>query len=158
MTLPVRGGRSDTDAMTPAERSLVALSRPECLALLGRAQIGRAVFTERALPAVVPVTFAVYGDAIVMCTASDTRLASAATRGVLAFEVDDIDPTTRSGWSLVVTGVAQRVDHELEQARIRYALQPWVPGGHDVFIRLPLTVLTGRRVSSGDQDDATQIG
>jgi uncharacterized protein len=132
--------------MIYAERALTALSRRECVGLLAGQQIGRVVFTERALPAVVPVTFAVHDDAVVMCTAADTRLAAAATRGVLAFQVDDIDPSTRSGWSVVVVGVAELVDDHAEQARLRLVLQPWVPGRNVVFIRLPLKVVTGRRI------------
>jgi nitroimidazol reductase NimA-like FMN-containing flavoprotein (pyridoxamine 5'-phosphate oxidase superfamily) len=140
--------------MMGTERSLVALSRRECVALLASQQLGRAVFTERAMPAIVPVTFALHGDAIVLCTASDTRLASAATRGVLAFQVDDIDPHTRSGWSVVVVGVAELVVGSQEQASIRGLLDPWVPGTNDVFIRLPLRVVTGRRILATSAADA----
>jgi len=132
--------------MTHAERCLVALSRRESIALLAGAQVGRAVFTERALPAIVPVTFAVQRDAVVMCTASDTRLAAAATHGVLAFEADAFDLSARTGWSVVVTGIAELVEDSIERARIRCVLQPWAPGVIDVFVRLPLTVVTGRRV------------
>ena len=139
--------------MMYAERSLTALSRRDCVALLGGKQVGRAVFTERALPAVVPVTFAIHDDAVVMCTASDTRLASAASRGVLAFQVDDIDPSTRSGWSVVVVGVAELVNDPVKQAGIRVVLQPWAPGQNDVFIRLPLKVVTGRCILADGESD-----
>jgi uncharacterized protein len=138
-----------------AERSLMALSRRECVALLSEEKIGRAVFTERALPAVVPVTFAIYNDAVVMCTSADTRLAAAASRGVLAFQADAIDPSTRGGWSVVVVGVAELVDDPVEQARIRLVLEPWVPGQNEVFIRLPLKVVTGRRIlGSGESGES----
>jgi nitroimidazol reductase NimA-like FMN-containing flavoprotein (pyridoxamine 5'-phosphate oxidase superfamily) len=141
--------------VTAIERSLEALSTRECVALLTGKQVGRAVFTERAMPAVVPVNFAVHSDAIVLCTASNTRLATAATSGVLAFQVDDIDPHTRSGWSVVVVGVAELVESSQEQASIRSMLQPWAPGTNDVYIRLPLRVVTGRRIlATGDSDTA----
>jgi nitroimidazol reductase NimA-like FMN-containing flavoprotein (pyridoxamine 5'-phosphate oxidase superfamily) len=137
--------------MIYAERSLTALSHRDCVALLsGGAQVGRAVFTERAMPAVVPINFIVSDDAIVMCTAADTRLALAATRGVLAFQVDDIDPGTRSGWSVVVVGVAEVVDGAEDQARLRCVLEPWAPGNNDVYIRLPLKVVTGRQILASD--------
>jgi nitroimidazol reductase NimA-like FMN-containing flavoprotein (pyridoxamine 5'-phosphate oxidase superfamily) len=132
----------------------MALSRRECVALLSKGKIGRAVFTERALPAIVPVTFAIYDDAVVICTAADTRLAAAASRGVLAFQVDDIDPSTRGGWSVVVVGVAELVDDPAEQACIRLVLEPWVPGRNEVFIRLPLKVVTGRRILGSGESDA----
>jgi nitroimidazol reductase NimA-like FMN-containing flavoprotein (pyridoxamine 5'-phosphate oxidase superfamily) len=131
----------------------MALSHRDCIALLSGAKIGRAVFTERALPAVVPVNFIVQDDAVVMCTAADTRLAAAATRGVLAFQVDDIDPVTRSGWSVVVVGVAELVDNPAEQAGIHLLLQPWAPGRNEVYVRLPLKVVTGRRIQASDESD-----
>jgi uncharacterized protein len=139
--------------MMRTERALTAMSRRDCVTLLAGKQVGRAVFTERAMPAVVPVTFAVYDDAIVMCTAADTRLASAASRGVLAFQVDDIDQDTRSGWSVVVVGVAELVTDHVEQATVRSLIEPWAPGRNEVFIRLPLKVVTGRRIEASGEAD-----
>ncbi|HEX4699229.1 MAG TPA: pyridoxamine 5'-phosphate oxidase family protein [Actinomycetes bacterium] len=126
--------------------SLELLSRSECVRLLTGAQVGRVVLTAGALPAVVPVTFAVLDDAVVMCTASDTRLAAAADGGMLAFEIDEVDLPSRTGWSVVVTGVAELVMDSLTRSRIRGMVVPWAPGHLDVFIRLPLTVITGRRI------------
>jgi nitroimidazol reductase NimA-like FMN-containing flavoprotein (pyridoxamine 5'-phosphate oxidase superfamily) len=143
--------------MVFAERALTALSRRECVGLLAKEQIGRAVFTERAMPAVVPVTFAIDDDAVLICTAPDTRLAAAASRGVLAFQVDDIDANTRAGWSVVVVGVAELVDDPQEQARIRLVLQPWAPGRNEVFIRLPLKVVTGRRILGSEASDRSDL-
>lgn len=132
--------------MTHDVLSLELLSHTECVLLLTRAQVGRVVFTVAALPAVVPVTFAVLDDAVVMCTAPDTRLAVAADGGVLAFEIDELDPPSRTGWSVVVTGVAELVTDPLTRSRIHGVVVPWAPGHHDVFIRLPLTLITGRRI------------
>jgi nitroimidazol reductase NimA-like FMN-containing flavoprotein (pyridoxamine 5'-phosphate oxidase superfamily) len=130
------------------ERALVVLSQRECLALLRTEQVGRVVFTERALPAVIPVTFAVLDDAIVLATRPGSRLARSARGGVLAFEVDQLDPVTRTGWSVVVTGVAEFVADPAEEARVRTVLDPWAPGGNNLVLRLPLTVVTGRRIEA----------
>jgi len=143
--------------MMQAERSLTALSYRDCVQLLAGEEVGRAVFTERALPAIVPVAFAVHDDAVVMCTAADTRLAAAATRGVLAFQADRIDPSTRSGWSVVVVGIAEVVDDAAEQARIRLLLHRWAPGRNEVFIRLPLKVVTGRRIVAEVEQDGRAL-
>jgi uncharacterized protein len=140
------------------ERALVVLSRRECLELLRTEQVGRVVFTERALPAIVPVTFGVLGDAIVLATRVGTRLARSARGGVLAFEVDRLDPVTRTGWSVVVTGMAEYVVDPVEAARIRTVLDPWAPGGHDLVLRLPLTVLTGRRIEAEVFPVAARMG
>ena len=141
--------------MPHEQRSLRALSPSESVDLLSRAQVGRVVFTERALPAVVPATFAVHGESVVLRTAADTRLATAADGGVLAFEADDLDPVTRTGWSVLVTGVAELVTDPAERDRIHRAVTPWAPGDQDVCIRLPLTVVTGRRIASSSSAPAT---
>jgi uncharacterized protein len=132
--------------MSREVRSLELLSHLECVQLLTSAQVGRVVFTMAALPAVVPVTFAVHEAAVVMCTAAETRLAAAADGGVLAFEIDELDPRTRTGWSVVVTGVAKLVTDPLASSRLHGIVAPWAPAHHDVFIRLPLTVVSGRRI------------
>ena len=127
-------------------RSLEALSRRESIELLSRQVVGRVVFTHSALPAVVPVTFAIRDDAVMIRTAQGTRLAAAADRGVLAFEADEIDPVARTGWSVVVTGVAELVTDLMQQDFIESVVEPFVPRDDDVYVRLPLTVVTGRRV------------
>lgn len=138
------------------EKSLLALSRSESVELISRSQVGRVVFTERALPAVAPVTFALNGDDIVMDSTGDSRLVAAAARGgVFAFEVDNIDPAARTGWSVVVLGEPELVVG-LGGERLDLTLEPLV-GRPDVCIRLPLTVVTGRRIArSGDTPTAPE--
>lgn len=122
------------------------LTREECVELLAGCQVGRMVFTVGALPAVVPVAIALDGDAVVCRTASGSRLAHAADGQVLALQVDEVDVRTRSGWSVVATGVAGVVRDGPEARRIADLVQPWVPGHDDVGIRLPMTVVSGRRL------------
>ncbi len=140
------------------ERALIALSRRECLELLRTEQIGRAVFTDRAMPQILPVTYAVLGEDIVLATTSTSRLAVASEGGVLAFEVDHHDPVTRTGWSVVVTGLAHQVVDRLEQARVLSVLDPWAPGHHDLLLRLPSSVLTGRRIEAEHSPMPSRIG
>jgi nitroimidazol reductase NimA-like FMN-containing flavoprotein (pyridoxamine 5'-phosphate oxidase superfamily) len=127
-------------------RTLEALSREECLGLLRQSEIGRMVFTLGALPAVVPVTYVLQDGAILTRTAADTRLANAADGAVLAFQVDQLDAGARTGWSVVVTGVAELVKGADERARVDALIEPWAPGDRDVFIRVPLTMVSGRRI------------
>jgi nitroimidazol reductase NimA-like FMN-containing flavoprotein (pyridoxamine 5'-phosphate oxidase superfamily) len=140
------------------ERALVALSRRECLDLLRAERVGRVVFTERAMPAVLPVSFAVLGEDVVLATSSGSRLAQAALGGVLAFEVDHLDPDTRTGWSVVVTGLAQHVVDPREQSRILSVLDSWAPGRLDLLLRLPSTVVTGRRIEADVETATPTIG
>jgi len=131
------------------ERSLEAMSHRESIAMLAATSVGRVVFTVAALPAIVPVTFALHGDAIVMRTSAGTRLALAADHGVLAFEADDVDAVTRTGWSVVVTGIAEVVTDPMQSAVIHGMVEPFAPGHNDVCVRLPLALVTGRRVAAG---------
>lgn len=135
--------------MDPGSRpaTVSELSRDECLALLAGAAVGRMVFTASALPAVVPVTFALDGDAAVFQTASSSRLARVADGGVLALQTDEVDVANHSGWSVIATGRAEVLHDPVQVRRIADLVHPWVPGPSDTTIRLALTVLTGRRIA-----------
>lgn len=85
---------------------LQALSRAECLQLLSTSSLGRVAFTERALPAIRPVNFALVGSHIVLHTESD-GLGRRLDGQIVAFEVDDIDGEAGTGWSVVLTGTAR---------------------------------------------------
>lgn len=136
---------ADDQSVAVVQR-IQTLTRGQCLALLSSVEIGRVVFTDQALPAILPVTFVVDGDAVVFRTSTGSRLARAADRAVLAFEADDVRPATHSGWSVVVTGQAEVESDPSQQARLDARLHAWVPGFKDVFVRIPLTVVTGRQV------------
>ena len=123
------------------------LSREQCRALLATAPVGRVVFTDRALPAILPVGFLLDGEDVAIRTARGSRLARAADGAVLAFEVDDVAPSLREGWSVVVTGQARLETDPRRIERWSGRLTSWVPGIRDAWICLPLDVVTGRRVS-----------
>ncbi len=126
-----------------------ALSREQCLHLLSGVTLGRVVFTAGAMPAVVPVAFAVLGGMVVCRTETGSRLAVAAEGGVLALQADRIDLATASGWSVVATGVAEIVRDLAECARIASRVPAWGARPLDVAVRLPPTVLTGWQLARG---------
>lgn len=128
-------------------RRVETLTPAEGRDLLGTVSIGRVVFADRGLPAVLPVTFLVEGDAVFFRTAEGSRLARAGDDEVLAFQADVLNPTTRTGWSVVVTGNAEVVADPATRAAMMERLEPWVPGIKDVVIRIPLTVVSGRRIT-----------
>jgi nitroimidazol reductase NimA-like FMN-containing flavoprotein (pyridoxamine 5'-phosphate oxidase superfamily) len=127
---------------------LAVLSRDECMRLLTSSVIGRVVFTAAALPAVQPVNFVVDIDgSVVIRTAAGSRLAAAARDAVLAFEVDDFDVATHSGWSVIVTGRARLVRDEVELTRmLALPLTPWAGGERSEFVRIAPEIVSGRRV------------
>lgn len=64
-----------------------ALDRQECVSLLAKVQVGRVVYTRQALPAVLPVNFALDTDgSVLLCTSATSDLVRAIDGVVVAFE------------------------------------------------------------------------
>lgn len=126
---------------------LEILTETECFALIQTMPIGRVVYSEWALPVIVAVNFALDGMDIVVRTQRRSRLATQAPGNVVAFEVDDIDIATRSGWSVVMTGRFQLVDEPADIRRLDgIGLHSWAPSAHDRYLKLRPEVVTGRRI------------
>ncbi|KAA2261858.1 pyridoxamine 5'-phosphate oxidase family protein [Solihabitans fulvus] len=131
---------------------LRVLDERECLRLLSTVPIGRIVFTEQAMPAVQPVTFAVVGRSVVLRAGQGSKLAAATRNAVVAFEADEFDHRARSGWSVVAIGRAQLVLDEDEQAELaRLDLHSWTPGTGDHFVRIAIELVNGRRIANGSE-------
>ncbi|MCX5336616.1 MULTISPECIES: pyridoxamine 5'-phosphate oxidase family protein [unclassified Streptomyces] len=121
------------------------LDRRECLRLLAQAPVGRIVHTRRALPAVLPVNFALDDEAVVVRTSAASELVRAIDGSVVAFEADEVDTESHSGWSVVVTGSATLVTDPSDHARLlRTGPRSWVPCPEEVFVRIEPELVTGR--------------
>lgn len=122
------------------------LDRQDCLRLLGEAPVGRVVYTERALPAVLLVGFCLDADSsVVLRTSGASDLVRAVDGAVVAFEADEFDAVTRSGWSVVVTGRATVVTDAAEHARLRErGPDSWMPGRAGTLVRIEAEMVTGR--------------
>ncbi|TQM36914.1 pyridoxamine 5'-phosphate oxidase family protein [Pseudonocardia cypriaca] len=143
--------------MTAADRAaiveLVELDEAECLRLLTKSEIGRVVFTDAALPAAQPVTYLLDGEEVVFRTAGGSKLAAATRGAVVAFQVDEIDPRTRTGWAVLGIGEAYEVlvPDRLADLATRMP-QPWAPNRTAHTIAVPLQRLTGRRLVAAPAD------
>ncbi|MBD0421892.1 pyridoxamine 5'-phosphate oxidase family protein [Streptomyces sp. TRM S81-3] len=125
------------------------LDRQECLRLLAKVPVGRVVYTRQALPAVLPVNFALDADASVLLrTSARSDLVRAVDGFVVAFEADEFDAVSRSGWSVVVTGRATVVTDPGEHERLlRTGPRSWMPIHEDVFVRIESEMVTGRELT-----------
>jgi nitroimidazol reductase NimA-like FMN-containing flavoprotein (pyridoxamine 5'-phosphate oxidase superfamily) len=131
---------------------LEMLSEPEALELLATVSLGRLVYSDRALPFVIPVSFVLDGLDIVIRIGRRSNLATHGPGNVVAFEVDDIAVSTGSGWTVVVTGRLQLVHDALEIARLRaLKLQSWAPAASDRYLQLRAELITGLRIPAGAQ-------
>jgi len=65
----------------------------------------------------------------------------------MAFEADDIDPVSHTGWSVLVQGLATVIVEpgEVERART-LGLEPWAPSAQRQFIRIRAELVSGRRL------------
>ncbi len=74
---------------------------------MAKVPVGRVVYTRQALPAVLPLNFSLDTDSsVVLRTSVSSDLVRAIDGVVVAFEADEFDAASRSGWSVVVTGRA----------------------------------------------------
>ncbi len=132
----------DTNDGRPAE-----LSREECLGLLGSVHVGRVGLSMGALPVVLPVNFALDGDSVVFRTGEGAKHEAAVSNTVVAFEADHVDPVHHSGWSVLVTGVANLVTEMTEVARLAaLPVRPWADGQRGHYVRISGDRITGRRL------------
>ncbi|MGY4742224.1 pyridoxamine 5'-phosphate oxidase family protein [Streptomyces sp. ATMOS53] len=127
------------------------LDRQECLRLLAKLPVGRIVYTRQALPAVLPVNFRLDQDgAVLVRISASSELASAIDGAVVAFEADEVDAATHSGWSVVVMGAAALVTDPAEHARLlRTGPSSWAPAPQEVFVRIDPELVTGRDLVGG---------
>jgi nitroimidazol reductase NimA-like FMN-containing flavoprotein (pyridoxamine 5'-phosphate oxidase superfamily) len=138
---------SNRKSTSPRRRFLQALSPAECVDLLEPGGIGRVGITDEEGVIILPVNYAVIGQAIIYRTAPDTLLALRANTQV-SFEVDQCDETLHEGWSVLVQGHAHEVtdEHQVQQLEDTTHLKPWAPGARDVYVRLAPTQISGRRI------------
>ncbi|MEU6260859.1 pyridoxamine 5'-phosphate oxidase family protein [Streptomyces sp. NPDC047043] len=126
---------------------MVELSRDEALKLLGTVQLGRVAFSDQALPAIRPVNHVVEeGDIIVRTHGGSALLVRALQSEVVAYEADEIDPVTRTGWSVVVTGTATRVVDPAALTRYERLLVPWVATEMGHVVRIRPEIVNGYRL------------
>jgi nitroimidazol reductase NimA-like FMN-containing flavoprotein (pyridoxamine 5'-phosphate oxidase superfamily) len=125
------------------------LSVDECVDLLGANIVGRAAICTPSGPHVVPVNYSLLNGAVIFRTTPYSVLGTYAWAGDIAFEVDQVDPVTHRGWSVVAVGPGEMVEdvEELEQIRWAHDPQPWADGARPLYVRLRWREITGRRIS-----------
>lgn len=119
----------------------------ECRRLLAQDEIGRIAVVIGAMPMILPVNYALDGDAIVCRTMPGSRLDVG--QGNAAFEVDHFDRERRSGWSVLVTGHLEEVNRyqAADLQRIQaLGVEPWARGTRELWLRLRPSFITGRIV------------
>lgn len=142
-------------------REVIELEQGEVMRLLASVGHGRVVFTHRALPAIRPVNHLVDAGRVIVRTRLTAKVVTAVRSGtdavVVAYEADDLDPLRRTGWSVVVTGLATTITDPEEIARYERLLQPWVNMAMDTVIAIEPEVISGIRIVEDNSEDHTDL-
>jgi uncharacterized protein len=130
-----RGGR--VEELEPAE----------CRQLLVSSNVGRLGYRSNEDQRIVPVNYVISDDYLVFRTFADHDIARWVPWRPVAFEVDELDGFPQTGWSVLVSAVAE----ELPRASLRAmdageTPEPWAEGVRSLYVRIRLDHLTGRRV------------
>jgi nitroimidazol reductase NimA-like FMN-containing flavoprotein (pyridoxamine 5'-phosphate oxidase superfamily) len=135
-------------AVSEQEMVMEVLSRAECLELLAGQHFGRIGVVADGRPIILPVNYVFEDGHVAVRTDPGTKL-TAAAQGHVAFEVDQIDESSRTGWSVLVTGVGYDVTDALDATSVaarEFPVDTWVPGQRSHWIRIETEQVSGRRL------------
>jgi len=128
---------------------LAELSYQECINLLRTEEVGRLAVVVGHYPQVFCVNYRLDHTIVVFRTHLGTKLL-AANHANVGFEVDHLDRDTRSGWSVLIQGMAEDVTDfgpSAQNERTRgLPIEPWAGGDKPRYVRLIPAQITGRRI------------
>lgn len=129
-------------------RTFAHLGPDECWRLIGSHGIGRVVFTGETHTQIVPTTYDAANGTAYFRAPAFGELARRVDGRTASLQVDDIDRGTFSGWSVLMTGTAHRVEKAATVAALWRLGRPhaWFPGTQVQWIALPVTIVRGERV------------
>lgn len=131
---------------------LEELTVDECLQLLRGQAVGRLGVVVDGRPVIFPVNYVLDGQVIVFRSDPGSKL-SASSLDRVCFESDEIDPSRREGWSVVVHGIGREFTDALDATSVReqaMALTTWVSGEKGHWVRIVAPSITGRRIRHDD--------
>ena len=132
---------------------LEVLPSDECQRLLATRRLGRIGLSVAGRPVILPVNYVFDRGTIVFRTGEGTKFDTAVRGAFVAFEIDDADMAEHTGWSVLVTGVAEEISDsdEIDRAEA-LRLRPWARGIKTHYLRLTPVTVTGRRIAAQIDD------
>jgi nitroimidazol reductase NimA-like FMN-containing flavoprotein (pyridoxamine 5'-phosphate oxidase superfamily) len=119
------------------------MSREECFERLNAEVLGRVGFNDDLGPVVLPVNYRIREGSVIIATGLETAFARFAVGKLVALEVEDVDPFTESGWTVLVRGCAEMVPHD-GMPETEERPRPWAEGPRPLLIRIVPETVTGR--------------
>jgi nitroimidazol reductase NimA-like FMN-containing flavoprotein (pyridoxamine 5'-phosphate oxidase superfamily) len=129
----------------PTTTTTELIETGECRKLLASKTFGRLAVIIDSQPEVFPVNYRYVADAIIFVTDEGSKLRGADLAPV-TFEIDDVDPDGRGGWSVVVKGTAHDITTALDNTSVSMrALDVESIRGGARLVRIVPRQITGRR-------------
>jgi nitroimidazol reductase NimA-like FMN-containing flavoprotein (pyridoxamine 5'-phosphate oxidase superfamily) len=119
------------------------MSRDECIERLQAEVLGRVGFNDDLGPVVLPINYRIHEGSVLIATGLSTTLARFAIGKAVALEVEDVDPFTEAGWSVLVRGRAEMVPHD-RMPEPEERPRPWAEGPRPLLIQIVPETVTGR--------------
>ena len=128
----------------------LSLTVDECVELLRAGVVGRVALCTPMGPRIVPVNYAMHGNAIVFRTAPYSEVGTYARDAEVAFEIDHLDYENHTGWSVVALGKAHMVDDpdELHEIRESWEPRPWARGQRNLYLKISWHDVSGRSLGA----------
>lgn len=137
------------------DRVLRPLTREQALLRLRRVPMGRVAFSSRAMPAIRPVNHIVDDDGMIIIRSNEggtiVTATDAARGSVVSFEADCIDNENRTGWTVMVTGLARIIDDPVRADEYRQELHTWV-SGMDYILSIDPAIVRAFELVPGHDD------
>ncbi len=141
-------GHVETPGTAP--RRLDEIPEDECVALLLGKDYGRIAVVNEGHPEIFPVNYVLNGRTVAFRTAQGTKL-HWADLGHVAFEAEEVDESSGTGWSVEVRGIGRDItdatDALSEHVRA-LPLDPWAPGERSNWVLIANPEFTGRRLTA----------
>jgi hypothetical protein len=118
----------------------------ECRGLLGTRHLGRVAVIRPSGPIIIPVNYVWSAGQVIFRTSRGNSWATALRHGPAAFEVEDINETTHSGWTVLVQGDSHYLQVTDDDNVDLQALRPWAAGERPLHIAITPASITGRRL------------
>lgn len=122
---------------------LSELTSDECWDLIRARPVGRVAWSGPEGITVLPINFVVERNMIVLRTTPYSELAQHADDLEIAFEVDQIDEESHTGWSVLARGRCHRADVSPPSRP-----EVWVDGMRVLSLKIHVRSVSGRRVKA----------
>lgn len=146
----VEGQIGSVIAMIGPTRGVVELSPEQCWELLGRRSLGRLAYHVGDEVHITPVNYAVRDGQVLFRTAAGNKLVAVVVNPDVAFEVEELDPENHRAASVVVRGVASRLEPAQLRALGTAGPHPLVEWDTFEVVAIRPTSLTGRSFAMAD--------